>query len=53
MIESASSVYLVSFSRELKVRAFDNSIDRASFLAEPAVDAFGHVNIVSARQNKI
>jgi hypothetical protein len=40
----------VSFSRELKVRSFNNSINRASFLAEPTVDAFGHVNIVSAKK---
>lgn len=40
---------LVSFSRELEVGAFDNSINWACFLAESAVDAFGHVNIVSER----
>lgn len=31
----------------LGVRAFDNGVDRAGFLAEAAVDALGHVDIVA------
>jgi hypothetical protein len=46
-------VYLVSLSRKLKVRSLNNSIYRASLLAEPTVNALCHVNVISARQTKI
>jgi hypothetical protein len=35
------------FGRELKVRALDNGINRASLLAQATVDAFGHINVVA------
>src|SRR5205807_6954173 len=38
---------LAGFGRELEVRAFDNGIHRTSLLAETAIDAFDHVDIVA------
>src|SRR5476649_185550 len=35
--------------RELEVRTLDDRVDRAGFLAEAAVDAFGHVDVVARR----
>src|SRR5258708_4880240 len=35
------------FGGELEVRSFDDGIDRAGFLAEAAVDAFVHVDVVA------
>jgi hypothetical protein len=43
-------VYLVSLSSKLEVRSLNNSINRTSLLAEPTVNTFGHVNVISARQ---
>src|SRR4051795_5406510 len=39
--------FLARLGRELKVRAFDDGIDRAGFLAEAAIDAFHHVDVVA------
>ena len=39
---------LTSARRVLIVWSFDNSIHRTSFLAEPAVDALGHVYVVAS-----
>lgn len=39
----------VSLRRELEVRALHNGIDRTGLLAETAVNALGHVNIVTSR----
>src|SRR5262249_30469931 len=36
---------LARLGRELEVRSFDNGVDRASFLAKPAVDAFDHIDV--------
>lgn len=38
---------LTRLSRVLGIRALDNSIDRARLLAEAAVDALGHVDVVA------
>merc|ERR1739841_455684 len=38
---------LMRLRRELHVRAHDNGVHRASLFAVPAVDALGHINIVS------
>src|ERR671913_252177 len=38
---------LALFDRELQVWAFDGGVDRAGFLAEAAVDALGHVDVVA------
>src|SRR5579871_31358 len=32
---------------ELEIRAFDDGVHRAGFLAQPAIDAFGHVDVVA------
>ena len=42
----------VCFGRELEVRTKDNSIDGAGLLAETAVDALGHVNIVTSGSSR-
>lgn len=44
--------HLVRFSGKFEVWTFDNGIDRACFLAEATVDAFGHVNIIPAHPNQ-
>ena len=38
---------LVRLSGKLKIGALDNSIDGAGLLAKPAVNALGHVDIIS------
>src|SRR5262244_2384398 len=38
---------LARLGRELEVRSFDNGVDRSSFLAKPAVDAFDHIDVVA------
>src|SRR5437763_5524907 len=38
---------LARFGRELQSRSFDDCIDRASLLAEAAIDALGHVDVVA------
>src|SRR5262245_25488957 len=38
---------LPGLGRELEVGTFDDGIDRAGLLAEPAVDAFDHVDVVA------
>mmetsp|Transcript_24147 Transcript_24147/g.29265 ORF Transcript_24147/g.29265 Transcript_24147/m.29265 type:complete len:224 (+) Transcript_24147:225-896(+) len=38
--------FLVCLGRELRIRSLNDSINRASLLAEPAVDALGHIYIV-------
>jgi len=38
-----------SFCRELRVVGLDNGVDRASLLAETAVNALGHVDIIFCR----
>ena len=38
---------LAGLGRELEVRPLDDGVDRAGFLAEAAVDAFGHVDVVA------
>ena len=40
---------LARLRRELEVRAFDDGIDGAGLLAQPAVDAFDHVDVVARR----
>merc|ERR1719352_1730880 len=42
-----SMSYLVVLSGELKVGSLHDGVDRARLLAETAVDALGHVNVVS------
>src|SRR6185437_12794072 len=38
---------LAGLGRELEIRALDDGVDRTGFLAEPAVDALHHVDVVS------
>src|SRR5207244_2624276 len=38
-----------SFRREFEIRSLDDRIDRAGFLAEAAVDALHHVNVIAGR----
>src|SRR5690606_9367925 len=38
---------LAGLGGELEIRAFDDRIDRAGFLAEAAIDAFGHVDVIA------
>ncbi|KIT99185.1 hypothetical protein QU38_02895, partial [Staphylococcus aureus] len=38
---------LAAFGGELEVRALDDRIDRAGFLAQAAIDALGHVDVVA------
>src|SRR4029077_15703087 len=40
---------LARLRREFEVRAFDDGIDGAGLLAQPAVDAFDHVDVVARR----
>src|SRR5262249_48494898 len=40
---------LARFGRELEVRPFDDGVDGAGLLAEPAIDAFHHVDVVARR----
>src|SRR5690242_9913954 len=40
---------LAGLDRELEIRPFDDRIDRAGFLAEAAVNAFRHVDVVARR----
>src|SRR5260370_22325744 len=41
--------FLAGLHRELVVRPLDDSVDRAGLLAEPAIDAFDHVDVVTRR----
>src|SRR3546814_10708967 len=41
--------FLVRLAGELEVRPQDDGVDRAGFLAQPAIDAFHHVDIVARR----
>jgi hypothetical protein len=43
--------YLMGFSSKLKVRTLNDGINRTSFLAEATIDAFGHINIISAKRS--
>jgi hypothetical protein len=38
---------LAGFGRKLEVRTFDDGVDRAGLLAQPAIDAFDHVDVVA------
>src|SRR3954462_9333573 len=38
---------LARLGRELEVRPLDDGIHRARFLAQPAIDAFDHVDVVA------
>ena len=38
---------LARLRREFEIRPLDDGIDRAGFLAQPAIDAFDHVDIVA------
>src|SRR6185437_12751315 len=38
---------LAGFGGELEIGAFDDRIHRTGFLAEAAIDAFGHVDVVA------
>src|SRR5436190_24267070 len=40
---------LARLGRELEVRPLHDGIDRAGLLAQPAVDAFDHVDVVARR----
>src|SRR5207302_3315271 len=40
---------LARLGRELEVRAFHDGVDRAGFLAQPAIDALHHVDVVARR----
>src|ERR1700684_162913 len=39
--------FLAGLGGELEIRALDDGIDRASFLAQTAIDAFHHVDVVA------
>src|SRR3546814_8744032 len=41
--------FLARFGRIFEVRPLDDRIDRARFLAEAAIDALGHVDVVARR----
>src|SRR5690606_16117732 len=41
--------FFAGLGRELKVRTFNDRVDRASFLAEAAIDALHHVDVVAHR----
>ena len=45
---NSTSCHLSSFCGELKVRSLNNCIDRTSLLAEPTVDALGHIDVIPA-----
>src|SRR3977135_2595533 len=38
---------LAGLGCELEIRALDDGVDRAGFLAQPAIDAFDHVDVVA------
>src|SRR5262245_28289302 len=38
---------LARLGRELEIRSLDDRIDRARFLAEPAIDALHHVDVIT------
>src|SRR5215831_7901601 len=38
---------LARLGGELEVRPFDDGVDRAGFLAKPAVDAFDHIDVIA------
>ena len=38
---------LAGFGGVFEIRAFDDGIDRAGFLAEAAIDAFHHVDVIA------
>src|SRR5262245_28204419 len=40
---------LAGLGRKLDIRTLDDRIDRAGFLAEAAIDALGHVDVVARR----
>ena len=40
---------LAGLGRELEIRAFNDSVDWARFLAEAAIDALGHVDVIARR----
>src|SRR6202035_1270496 len=40
---------LAGFRRELEIRPLDDGVDRAGLLAEAAIDAFRHVDVVARR----
>src|SRR5262245_2212470 len=40
---------LARLGREFEIRTFDDGINRASFLTEPAIDALYHVDVVTRR----
>ena len=40
---------LAGLHRELDIRPLDDRVDRAGLLAEAAIDAFGHVDVVARR----
>src|SRR5258708_27367880 len=42
---------LASFGGELEIRALDDRVDRAGLLAEAAIDALGHVDVVAGRSS--
>src|ERR1700693_5939982 len=39
--------FLAGFGGELEIRSLDNGIDRAGFLAQAAIDALHHVDVVT------
>src|SRR6201986_2917201 len=39
--------FFARLSRDFEIRAFDDGIHRAGFLAQPAIDAFHHVDVVA------
>src|SRR5690606_10522971 len=41
--------FLAGLRGEFEIRALDDRIDRAGFLAEAAIDAFHHVDVVARR----
>src|SRR5258708_22694464 len=41
--------FFAGFSGEFEIRAFDDRIDRAGLLAQAAIDAFRHVDVVARR----
>src|SRR5205807_5903018 len=41
--------FLAGLGREFEIRSFDDGIDRAGLLAQPAIDALHHVDVVAYR----
>src|SRR4051812_8741470 len=41
--------FLARFCRELEIRSLDDGVDRAGLLAEAAIDALHHVDVVAHR----